>query len=78
MPVIVQPWMASVAFFRQPGVGIGDTEAIADAVFRRRVQNCLVIIDEQRIARVEAGFFSYRVPQPLILFRITKCVGGKQ
>ena len=78
MPVVIQPRMASVAFFRQPGVGVGDAEAVADAVLRRRVQNCLVIVDEERITRVEAGFFSHGVPQPLIFFRITKCVGGKQ
>ena len=78
MPVVIQPGMTNVAFFRQSGIWVGDAQAIADAKLRRRVQNRLVIVDEERITRVEAGLFSHSVPQTLIFFRITKCVGGKQ
>ncbi len=69
--------MAQILLFRQSGVRIGNTQAVTNAKLPRGIQYRLAVVDKQRFVRLKASFLRHGAPQTLILFRITKCVGGK-
>lgn len=70
--------MALEAFLRRTGVWVLHAQAVTNAESARRVEDRLAVVDEQRALRIESGVLLHRLPQTLIFFRITKCVGGKQ
>ncbi|MOA63839.1 hypothetical protein D3C78_1897070 [compost metagenome] len=67
----------SKGFLRHAGVRILHAQAIANTEGAGSIQNRFTVVDEQGALRIKSGVLLHGLPQTLIFFRITKCVGRK-
>ncbi|MOA43346.1 hypothetical protein D3C78_1654870 [compost metagenome] len=64
-------------FLRHAGIRVLHAQAVANTEGTGGIQYRFAVVDKQRTLRIKTGVLLHCLPQTLIFFRITKCVGGK-